>query len=52
MDLPHWVSDIIGQFTAPATGKVVIVLERYQGGITKMEIGGMVREKPPERKEG
>ena len=49
MDLPEWVRDIIGRFTAPVTGKVVIMLERYQGGITKMEIGGMVREKPPEK---
>ena len=49
MDLPQWVLDVIGQFTAPATGKVVIELERYQGGITKMEIGGVVREKPPEK---
>ena len=48
MDLPSWVADIIRQFMPPPTGKVVIVLERYQGGITKMEIGGMVREKPPE----
>jgi len=49
MDLPQWVHDIIGKFSAPATGKVVIVLECYQRGITKMEIGGMVREKPPEK---
>ncbi len=49
MDLPIWVQDEIAKFEPPATGKVVIVLERYQGGVTKLEIGDMVRVKPPEK---
>jgi len=52
MDLPPWVSDIIRQFTPPETGEVVIVLERYKGGVTKMKIGGQIRHKPPENKSG
>jgi len=51
MDLPQWVREIIGRFTAPVTGKVVIELEVYSNGITKMSIGGIVRETPPGRKE-
>lgn len=47
MDLPAWVQEEIRRFVAPATGKVVIVIERYQGGVTTIEIGGSVRKKPP-----
>ena len=43
MQLPEWVREAIEQFDAPETGKVEIVLERYQGGVTKIEIGGKVR---------
>lgn len=46
MDLPAWVRQEIEKFDAPPTGKVVIVLERYMGGITNLEIGGAVRVKP------
>ena len=50
MELPAWVIDLIRKFNAPPTGRVVINLERYQGGITKAEIGGIIREKPPPEK--
>ena len=33
-------------YEAPQTGKVTITLEIYQNGITKMELGGVVRIKP------
>jgi len=46
MDLPAWVQDELRRYDPPATGKVVIVLERYKGGITTLEIGGMIRVKP------
>jgi len=48
MDLPAWVQDEIARYEAPTTGKVVIEIERYQGGVTKIELGGMVRVKPPQ----
>lgn len=47
MDLPAWVLEEIRRFEAPRTGKVVIELERYQGGVTRLEIGGVIRSKPP-----
>jgi hypothetical protein len=47
MDVPTWLLELIRKFNAPPTGRVIINLERYQGGITKVEIGGTVREKPP-----
>ena len=47
MILPDWVLEEIRRFEAGPTGKVVIELERYQGGVTKLEIGGVVRVKPP-----
>ena len=47
MELPPWVHEAIRQLTPPFTGKVVIELELYKGGVTKIEIGGMVRVKPP-----
>ena len=49
MQLPEWVREAIEQFDAPETGKVEIVLERYLGGVTQIEIGDKVRIKPPER---
>ena len=48
MDLPAWVEDEIKKYEAPMTGKVVIEIERYLGGITRIEIGGLVRVKPPQ----
>lgn len=48
MLLPPWVQEIIRGFDAPATGKVLLTMEVYQGGVTKVEIGGVVRRKPPE----
>ena len=48
MNLPDWVQDEIRRYDAPPTGKVVIEIECYQGGVTKMEIGGVVRVKPPQ----
>ena len=51
MILPSWVRDALTVFEAPPTGKVVIELELYQGGVTKLEIGGIVRHKPPQGKE-
>ncbi len=47
MDIPEWVSETFRTFRAPSTGKVMIDLEFYQGGITRLEIGGVVRVKPP-----
>jgi hypothetical protein len=46
--LPAWVLEEIARYEAPSTGKVVIEMERYQGGVTKLEIGGVVRVKPPQ----
>jgi hypothetical protein len=46
MNLPNWVHETIRKFVAPPTGKVVIELECYQNGVTKMEIGGVTRTKP------
>jgi len=46
MNLPNWVNETIRKFVAPATGKVLIELECYQNGVTKMEIGGVIRTKP------
>ena len=46
MQLPNWVNEAIRRFTPPATGKVVIELECYKNGITKIEIGGTTRIKP------
>jgi len=43
------VLDEIRKLAAPVTGKVILTLECYQGGITKLEIGPMVRKKPPEK---
>ena len=48
MNLPAWVEDEIEKYEAPMTGRVVIEIERYLGGITKIEIGGLVRVKPPQ----
>jgi len=50
MNLPNWVHETIRKFVAPPTGKVLIELECYQNGVTKMEIGGVIRTKP--EKEG
>lgn len=47
MDFPPWVLDVIRSHQAPQTGEVVIVLERYMGGVTSIKIGGHVRFKPP-----
>jgi hypothetical protein len=47
MNLPPWVVKEIQDFVGPATGKVVITVEQYQGGVTSIEIGGVVRFKPP-----
>ena len=46
MNFPAWVQDFIRAFEPPKTGKVVLELEYYQGGVTKMEVGGIVRVKP------
>ncbi len=45
MDLPAWVLDLIRRCQAPETGKVTIVLERYNGGVTQAEVGVSVRSK-------
>lgn len=50
MDLPAWVLEAIRAYKAPDTGKVVIELERYQTGVTSIEIGGIVRHRPPKTK--
>jgi hypothetical protein len=46
MNLPNWVNETIRKFVPPPTGKVIIELECYQNGVTKMEIGGVTRTKP------
>lgn len=46
MTLPDWVQDAIKNLEPPKTGKVVIEIECYMGGVTKLEIGGHVRVKP------
>ena len=46
MKLPYWITAAILAYEAPQTGKVTITLEIYQNGITKMELGGVVRIKP------
>lgn len=45
--LPDWALAVIQNFQALQTGKVTIELELYNGGITKLEIGGVERHKPP-----
>lgn len=47
MDLPEWVLETFRAFRAPETGMVLVNMEIYQRGITRVEIGGMVRVKPP-----
>lgn len=51
MTLPDWVQAAIKNLEPPKTGKVVIEIECYMGGITKIEIGGHVRVKPEEKPE-
>jgi len=46
MTLPDWVQAAIKNLEPPKTGKVVIEIECYMGGVTKLEIGGHVRVKP------
>jgi len=46
MTLPAWVLEAVRRLEAPSTGRVVIILECYQGGVTKIELGGLVRIKP------
>lgn len=46
MQLPNWINEVIRRFVPPPTGKVVIELEFYQGGVTKCEVGGIIRYKP------
>ncbi len=48
MVLPDWVQSAIKNLEPPKTGKVVIEIECYMGGVTKMEIGGHLRVKPPD----
>lgn len=49
MEIPSWVLDEIRKYQPPPTGKVVLNLEVYMGGVTSIEIGGVVRKKPPEK---
>jgi len=46
MELPSWVLDAIKEYEGPKTGRVVLELEYYQGGVTKIELGGFIRRKP------
>lgn len=46
MKLPAWCLIEIDKLNPPRTGKVEIVLELYNGGVTKVELGGFVRVKP------
>jgi hypothetical protein len=49
MKIPDWVKDELEKFKAPATGRIEISMELYQGGVTKLELGETVRLKPPVR---
>lgn len=46
VNLPNWVKEALRKFEPPPTGKVVIELETYNGGVTKFSIGGIVRVRP------
>ena len=46
MTIPSWVKEVIDNFKEPETGKVVLSLEYYKGGVTKIEIGGIIRVRP------
>ena len=50
MTLPDWVQAAIKNLEPPKTGKVIIEIECYMGGVTKLEIGGHIRVKPQESK--
>jgi len=43
MLIPPWVLEELCNFESPETGKVTIALEIYKGGITKIEIGSILR---------
>jgi len=43
MKLPEWVLEVLDKFNGPDTGKVTISLEVYKGGITRIEIGSILR---------
>ena len=47
MNLPEWIIEEIKKYVPPSTGRLVIALEIYQGGVTKLELGNVVRLKPP-----
>ena len=51
MNLPPWVQETVEIFQPPKTGLVIIELECYQGGITKLQIGSFVRIKPDGKNE-
>lgn len=63
MLIPDWVRKAMEQYNGPQTGRVIINIELYKGGVTKMEIGSIVRipsgntevtgqEVKPEKKSG
>lgn len=47
MKIPDWVKDEMEKFKAPVTGKIVMTIELYQGGVTRLELGSVFRMKPP-----
>jgi hypothetical protein len=49
MNLPPWVQNAIKEFNAPLTGMVDIKLELFKGGVTKIELGGIIRVKPDQK---
>ena len=51
MIFPDWVQEKIRNFQPPKTGKVVIEIEYYLNGVTRMEIGDIVRFKPERERE-
>ena len=49
MKIPDWIKAELEKFNPPATGRVVISLEFYEGGVSKLELGVIQRSKPPVR---
>lgn len=47
MQLPDWVERALQRVEAPATGRVTVEIEWYQGGVTRCTIDTGVRVTPP-----
>lgn len=49
MDLPAWVITAIRDYVPGETCEVVIRLDRYKTGITRVRIGELLTVKPPQK---